>query len=96
MSAATANRDAIARAALERRTLATAAVAPPCHECVVIFAGTRAEALAAGWETYSTRTQHDLDAGPLVCPECVAATLTDTLAAMRRAYTRPAELGPFQ
>lgn len=53
-----------------------------CRECATPFEGTRTEARRARWEPYSSATQHALDCGPLVCPECVAQLLDDLLDAM--------------
>ena len=56
-----------------------------CHECGLVFAaGTRADARRERWEPFSTRTQNDLDHGPIWCPTCIDKLITDTLAVFRR------------
>ena len=92
-----ANKEAIARAARERRELArsmTRSIA--CLTCSATYDGARSDARAARWEPYATRTQHDLDVGPMVCPACIHAALDNTLDAIRRAYASAAALGPYQ
>ncbi len=54
-----------------------------CRECGAGWAGTRSEARRAGWECWATRTQWDLDHGPMVCGACVARVLDDALDALR-------------
>ena len=63
-----------------------------CSLCHAHYGGDRTAARAARWETYSTRTQHDMDAGPLVCPTCVGRALEDLSAALRDAIARGVDL----
>ena len=53
-----------------------------CDQCGDRFEGTRFEARRAGWEPCSTRTQWELDHGPIVCRSCVAEALDAALAAL--------------
>ncbi|AVR56170.1 hypothetical protein PBI_NABY_20 [Microbacterium phage Naby] len=70
----------------ELAELAAAGVAVTiCHDCGRSLLGDRAAARALRWEPYSTRSQADLDAGPMVCPDCVAASLDALDSALRAA-----------
>lgn len=60
-----------------------------CQECGRTGPATRVLARREGWEPYRTRTQHDLDQGPMVCPECVGALLEACIDALR-AHARKA------
>lgn len=53
-----------------------------CRECGRVFEGSRREARRARWEPWSTKTQAAIDAGPMVCPGCVAAIIDGCLDAM--------------
>ena len=53
-----------------------------CRECGAAFSGSRREARRARWEPWSTKTQAAIDAGPMVCPECVGRIIDDCLAGM--------------
>jgi hypothetical protein len=55
-----------------------------CAVCDRTFTGTRHAARLERWEPYSTKTQHDLDHGPMVCPACVGRMLEDCLSALGR------------
>lgn len=54
-----------------------------CMTCGATFAGSRSEARRAAWEPYSNRTQALLDAGPMVCPECVRVAIERCIAAAK-------------
>lgn len=54
-----------------------------CAECSRPYDGTRADARRRGWEPYSARNQHAIDAGPLVCSDCVLNLLTALELALR-------------
>lgn len=54
-----------------------------CCECGRPYNGSRSDALRSGWETYSARNQHAIDAGPLVCGDCVLNLLTQLEQALR-------------
>ncbi|MBP2390123.1 hypothetical protein JOF40_001248 [Aeromicrobium fastidiosum] len=65
-----------------------------CCECGRTREGTRVEARRAGhWEPYSTATQQLLDEGPMVCAQCVLASLDAELAAMRVDHSLDARTG---
>jgi hypothetical protein len=55
-----------------------------CAMCDRTFTGTRHAARLERWEPYSTKTQRDLDYGPMVCPACVGRVLEDCLSALGR------------
>lgn len=59
-----------------------------CHDCGRSLLGDRAAARALRWEPYSSRSQAELDAGPMVCPECIGRLLADLDVAMRAAAAR--------
>ncbi|OJX97365.1 MAG: hypothetical protein BGO96_05385 [Micrococcales bacterium 73-15] len=53
-----------------------------CDDCGVGFGGDRSAARRTGWEPTSTRTQRDIDNGPLTCAACISRSLSDVLSAM--------------
>lgn len=54
-----------------------------CKLCARRFRGSRHDARLAGWEPCSSATQHAIDFGPIVCPDCVKALIDDVVAAAR-------------
>lgn len=59
-----------------------AAEVQACDDCGETYVGTRTEARTARWQPVSTKTQADIDHGPLMCPACIVKTLNDLVDAM--------------
>jgi hypothetical protein len=76
--------DAMVQAELAELAAAGIAVTI-CHDCGRSLLGDRAAARALRWEPYSTRSQADLDDGPMVCPDCIGALLDGLDVALRAA-----------
>jgi hypothetical protein len=66
---------------------AEAALRVECDTCGR-HADDRAAARAAHWEPVSSRSQADIDAGPMVCPECIGRLLDQLQLALRAAAAR--------
>lgn len=58
-----------------------------CHVCHRHIEATRSEACRQRWEPYSFSSQHTIDHGPMVCPECVTKAIDEVIAAIKLSST---------